>query len=189
MSYDTSAFRRLPSRNAKRIAATVIKRLSMLIPVLCVSLSHVALGQTQEQLSMVSVYGAYMPMELGMDMVAARFPSLAERANRAKTDVQAAFAKTLAYIDQAISTGLPDGARKWPELKNAKRRQMLQLLTTPSDVESAVRVIETVEQACAGTFPPTLRAALSTLPSSAHPTHCRCDKCSVQPASVLEKIR
>lgn len=184
MSDHMGSMRRCSSSSEIRRAVLALKGLSLLIALLCIGVPNVAGGQTQQQIDMVNVYAAYLPMEVGMEMVAAKFPSLADRATQAKTDIQATFAKTLAYIDKAISTGLPDGARKWPDLKRTKRRQMLQLLTAPSDIESATRVIQTVEQACAGTFLPTLRAALATLPLSAHPTKCGCDKCSVQPLSA-----
>lgn len=172
--------RRGSSLNQKLAHALVVTSASLLITLLCF-FPQAAAGQTQQQTDIVKVYGAYMPMELGMEMVAAKFPSLADRANRAKTDIQETFATTLAFIDKEISTGLPDGERKWPELKRAMRRQLLQQLTTPADIESATRVIQTVEQACDGKYPPTLRATLSTLPSSAHPKKCVCDKCSRQP--------
>ncbi len=153
-------------------------RISVAIAIFFICCTYSTIGQTQQQINMVNVYGAYLPMEIGMEMVANKFPALAERANAAKAGIQQSFLNTLAYIDNAISTGLPDGRKKWPELKRNTRRQAMQLLTTPSSVEDATRVIQTVEQAVKGEFPPTLRAAIADLPLSAHPAKCGCDKCS-----------
>ncbi len=142
---------------------------------------RLALGQTQAQVDMVNVYGAYLPLECGMEMVAKAYPTLAERANAAKSGVQTAFSRTLAYIDKAMTSGTPNGATKWPELKRNTRRQMPQLLSVPSDAESATEVIMNVEQAAKGDFPPTLRKHLELLPASVHPLNCKCAKCAKQP--------
>jgi len=139
---------------------------------------RLALGQTQAQIDMVNVYGAYLSLECGMEMVANAFPTLAERANTAQVGVQTAFSRTLAYIDKSMTSGTPNGATKWPELKRNTRRQMLQLLSVPSNAESATEVIMTVEEAARGNFPPTLRKNVELMPVLAHPLHCQCARCA-----------